>query len=100
MTRYLSISEQQIPLGKSALLLFVHRAELCAGVIEHRCDGRVVKKIAADPQPTQLVSVICQLMDGQSLDGDLLVVLDKGAYWPEAFPLLSNEKSNNFKTGL
>lgn len=94
MTRYLSIAEHQVPKGKSALLLFVHRAQLCAGVLEHRYDGRLVRRLPDDPQPTQLVGTICELMEGQSLDGDLYVVLDKGAYWPDAFPVLHNGKSN------
>jgi hypothetical protein len=94
MTRYLSIAEHQVPKGKSALLLFVHRAQLCAGVVEHRYDGRLVRRLPDDPKPTQLVSVICELMVGQSLDAELYVVLDKGAYWPEAFPVLESKKSN------
>ncbi|QQR39431.1 hypothetical protein [Devosia rhizoryzae] len=94
MTKYLLIAEHQVPKGKRALLLFVHQLHLCAGVIEHRYDGRLVRRLPEHPQPTHLVSTICQLMSGQSLDGDLHVVLDKGAYWPDAFPVLLNGKSN------
>jgi hypothetical protein len=90
--RYLCVTEKQIPAGQSALFLFVHRSELCAGVLERRFDGRVLRQIASDPQPTELVSVICELLVGKGLDEELLVVLDEGAYWPEAFPLLDSSQ--------
>lgn len=95
MTRYLSIAEHQVPKGKSALFLFVHGAELCAGVLEHRYDGRLLRRLPEHPQPTQLVSTICDLMEGQGVDSDLYVVLDAGAFWPDAFPVLHNGKSKS-----
>jgi hypothetical protein len=92
MTQYIAVSEDTVPLGKTALLLFVHEAQLCAGTIEHRYDGRILKRLPAEPKPTQLVSVISGLMAGHAQD-DLYVVIEADAYWPESFPLLNNKAS-------
>ena len=89
MTRYISVSESQLPPGKTALLLFEHNSHLCAGTLEHRCDGRILRRLPHHPRPTELISVISELIAGQGLDGDLYVVLDPGAYWPDAFPILN-----------
>lgn len=83
-----------MPQGRTALLLFVQEAELCAGTVEHRWDGRVVRQLPNQPQPGQLVSVICRIMEGQGLDDVLYVVIDRDAYWPDAFPAIFKKNSN------
>lgn len=88
MTAYISVSTEQIPLGGTALLLFVHNDQLCAGVMKHRCDGRLERLVPEDPRPQDLVLGICRLMSDLGPDEDLLVVLEPMAYWPEAFPRL------------
>lgn len=88
MTGYVRVSTEQIPLGHLALLLFVDHDELCAGVIEHRPDGRLERRVPDNPSPHDLVLVICRLMAQLSSDADLLVVLEPGAFWPDAFPEL------------
>jgi hypothetical protein len=94
MARYVSVSEQQVRVGQTALLLFVREAKLCAGLIERRPDGRVVRHKPDEHNPVQIVSVISTLMEGQGLDADLMVVLEEGAYWPDAFPALADETVN------
>lgn len=88
MTRYVRVSPEQIPQGQTALLLFVHADELCAGVIQHRYDGRLDRRIPDEPSPRDLVLGICKLMADLPSDADLLVVLEPFAFWPECFPSL------------
>ncbi|KKB77811.1 hypothetical protein VW35_14245 [Devosia soli] len=90
MASYVRVTPEQIPLGQTALLLFVHQDQLCAGVVQHRCDGRIERRIPENPSPHDLVLGICKLMADMPDDADLLVVLDPLAYWPEAFPKLRN----------
>lgn len=89
MARYIAISEDEIPIGRKALLLFVHGGELCAGIIEHRCDGRMTRDVASEPRPDQLIAAVGNVMAGRSLDDDFYVVLKDEAYWPEAFPSIT-----------
>lgn len=88
MPCYVRVLAEEIPRGGMALLLFVHRDELCAGVMKHRDDGRLERIVPADPQPQDLILGICRLMSQLGPDEDLLVVLEPLAYWPEAFPQL------------
>jgi len=88
LASYIRVSPEQIPQGQTALLLFVHKDQLCAGVIQHRFDGRIERRVPEDPSPHDLVLGICRLMADLPDDADLLVVLDPQAYWPEAFPKL------------
>lgn len=86
MTAYVKVDEDQIPPGETALLLFISRDELCAGVIEHCADGRLERRVPEWPSPHDLVLVICRLMAQLPDDADVYVVIDPGAYWPEMFP--------------
>ncbi len=95
MARYLRVSADQIPLGRTALLLFVHQDQLCAGAIEHRCDGRLDRRVPDDPSPNDLVLGICRLMADLPPDADLMVVLEPRAYWPSAFPRLHTHQTND-----
>jgi len=88
MTYYVRVLAEQIPPGGMALLLFVHKDELCAGVMKRRPEGRLDRIVPADPRPQDLVLGICRLMSQLDPDDDLLVVLEPFAYWPEAFPQL------------
>lgn len=88
MIRYVQVASEQIPLGVSALLLFIEKNELCAGVIEHHRDGSFERRVPADPVPADVVPVICQLM-ARSQSEILHVVLEAAAYWPEQFPTMS-----------
>jgi hypothetical protein len=88
LASYIRVSPEQIPLGQTALLLFVHHDELCAGVLEHRCDGRFDRRVPEDPSPNDLVLGICKLMAERDENSDLLVVLEPQAYWPDSFPKL------------
>lgn len=88
MAGYIRVSPEDIPLGQTALLLFVHQNQLCAGVIQHRCDGRIERRVPEDPSPHDLVLGICKLMSEMDDDADLLVVLEAQAYWPDSFPKL------------
>lgn len=98
MTKYIHVPESRVPVGKSALWLFVHRDQLCAGRIERRCDGRLMRHMSNEPSPAQLMVVICDLMAAQGADADLYVVIDADAYWPDAFPSLDTHitKLNRF----
>ncbi|MET0439883.1 MAG: hypothetical protein ABW043_20510 [Devosia sp.] len=88
MLGYVRVSPDQIPLGETALLLFVHKGELCAGVLKHRCDGRMERLVPEDPSPNDLILGICRLMADMPDNSNLLVVLEALAYWPEPFPTL------------
>lgn len=88
MTGYVHVSAEQIPKGTMALLLFVDNDELCAGVIEHCTDGRLDRRVPDKPSPNDLVLVICRLMAKLPQSADLLVVIEPGAFWPDAFPEL------------
>ena len=88
MAHYVRVLAEQIPRGGMALLLFVHKDQLCAGVMKHRHDGRLDRIVPADPRPQDLILGICRLMSQLGPDEDLLVVLEPLAYWPEAFPQL------------
>lgn len=88
MTGYVHVSVDQIPLGQLALLLFVDHDELCAGVIERRNDGRLERRVPPNPSPRDLVLVVCRLMAQLPPNADLLVVMQPGAFWPDAFPEL------------
>ncbi|PXA98995.1 hypothetical protein DMC47_05245 [Nostoc sp. 3335mG] len=94
MTGYVRVTAEQIPAGQTALLLFVHRDQLCAGVLTRRFDGRMERRVPEDPSPKDLVLGICRLMADMPDDAELLVVLEQGAYWPEAFPKLRAFSSN------
>lgn len=88
MARYIRVSPEQIPMGQTALLLFVHHDELCAGAIEHRPDGRLDRRVPDNPSPHDLVLGICRLMADLPDNADLLVVMEPMAYWPVSFPKL------------
>lgn len=88
MPGYVRVNPQQIPPGETALLLFVHKGQLCAGVLKHRCDGRMERLVPEDPSPNDLILGICRLMADMPDSGNLFVVLEPLAYWPEQFPLL------------
>jgi len=91
MARYIRVSPDHIPLGQTALLLFVHQNELCAGALEHRADGRLDRRVPEDPSPHDLVLGICRLMADLPDDADLLVVMEPLAYWPASFPKLHHQ---------
>lgn len=88
MTGYVSVSAEQLPLGRLALLLFVDDGELCAGILERSRDGKLERRVPDRPSPRDLVLVICRLMAQLPRNADLLVVLEPGAFWPPAFPEL------------
>ena len=88
MPGYLRVTPDQIPAGETALLLFVHNGQLCAGALQHRCDGRLERRVPEQPHPSDLILGICTLMADMPDDGNLLVVLEPFAYWPEPFPIL------------
>ena len=97
MTRFVCVSESSVPKGRTALLLFVHEARLCAGLLEHRYDGRILRHRPDNPKPTDLIPAISQAMDRRSLDSDCLVVIEPDAYWPEQFPVLHDLRFNNIQ---
>lgn len=100
MTNYISVPAEDIPVGRTALVLFIDRDQLCAGVIEHSPDGSLDRRIPDNPSPFDIVLVICTLM-AQSSGDDLYVVLEQNAYWPEAFPALrSHHESEKRKVGV
>ena len=99
MTNYIAIPAEDIPRGRTALVLFVDNDQLCAGVIEHCTDGSLDRRIPDKPSPFDIVLVICTLM-AQSSGDDLYVVLEQNAYWPEAFPALrSHSEPQRRKAG-
>jgi hypothetical protein len=88
MTSYVHVTPDQIPAGQTALLLFVHDGELCAGVLRHGLDGSLERLVPDNPSPSDLILGICRMMADMPADADLFVVLEPLAYWPEPFPLL------------
>ena len=87
--RYVQVKPEQIPAGRSALLLFIHDDALCGGLIEHRPDGRLRREVPDHPVPTDVVPMIGKLLAHQS--GELVyIVIEDAAYWPDAFPQLAN----------
>lgn len=87
MMNYIHIPAEHIPLGRTALTLFVDQGELCAGIIEHSCDGRFHRRVPDAPCPNDVIPVICALLARAPCE-ELYVVLERGAYWPEQFPTL------------
>ncbi len=77
----------QIPIGAQALRLFVVDDELNAGIIDHRCDGRVVVSFARKHGIDGIVPTISELLKRQP--DRLYVVLEDNAFWPETFPQIS-----------
>lgn len=92
MMSYICIPSENIPIGRTALVLFVAGGELCAGIIEHTPDGRFHRRVPDNPGPLDVVPVICNLMTRMPSD-KLYVVLEQGAYWPEQFPFLQNNST-------
>ena len=88
MPRYVQVEPDEIPIGKSALLLFIAHGDLCGGLLEHRPDGRMDRRVPDNPSPDDVVPIICLLMSGQAAD-TLYIVLEDVAYWPEPFPALT-----------
>lgn len=88
MTSYVRVTPDQLPAGQTALLLFVHDGELCAGVLKHTRDGSFERLVPDNPAPSDLILGICRMMADMPVDADLFVVLEPLAYWPESFPLL------------
>lgn len=89
MMNYIHIPTESIPMGRTALVLFVDHDELCAGIIEHSFDGRFHRRVPENPSPLDVIPVICSLMTRSPAD-ELYVVLEQNAYWPEQFPALQN----------
>lgn len=88
MPSYLQVEADEIPIGKSALLLFIAHGDLCGGLIEHRADGQMDRRIPDNPSPDDVVPMICRLMSGQAVE-TLYIVIEDAAYWPEPFPALT-----------
>ncbi|CAN7567860.1 hypothetical protein [Devosia sp. LjRoot3] len=88
MPGYVRVTPDQIPAGQTALLLFVHNGELCAGVLRHSLEGRLERLVPDNPSPSDLILGICRMMADMPVDADLFVVLEPLAYWPELFPSL------------
>ncbi|MBN9334297.1 hypothetical protein [Devosia sp.] len=88
MPGYLRVTPEELPAGHKALLLFVHEGELCAGVLRRRHDGALERIVPDDPVPSDLILGICRMMSSMPAEGDLYVVIEPLAYWPEPFPLL------------
>ena len=98
MTQYIRVAQEQVPIGRSALLLFVDGEDLRAGVIEHRCDGRLCRRIEGKAGGEGLMEVICQVIRKQPANGEIYVVLDPAAYWPDAFPALDAATYNKYNS--
>lgn len=88
MTDYVQVSEARLPVGRSALVLFVHDGQLCAGTLTRRPDGRTERTVSSRPEPNDLMRVIVRLMGTKPVPETLYVVLERGAHWPEQFPKL------------
>lgn len=88
MPSYVRVTPDQLPAGQTALLLFVHDGELCAGVLRHSLEGGLERLVPENPAPTDLILGICRMMADMPPDADLFVVLEPMAYWPDPFPLL------------
>ncbi len=105
MPHYLRVAPEQLPQGRSALLLFIEDDALCAGIIEHRYDGRLSRLVGEQVGGGGLMPAICRLIQRQAADAELFVVLDPAAYWPDAFPsldaaLFKNSADNEAITAL
>jgi hypothetical protein len=89
MVGYVHVSADQLPPGKTALLLFMQEDQLCAGEIERRYDGRLQRRLPQEPKTNDLVPTIARLMSPFDENAELFVVIEEPAYWPEFFPKLN-----------
>lgn len=78
---------QRVPPGESALRLYIDDDELCAGIIEQRCDGRLSITAADQHGIDGIVPTIAQLL--RQRPALLYVVIEDDAYWPDSFPKIS-----------